>query len=90
MQQGLLQQGFGGRISQAIEAGKMRAKHRPDTLLSQHMHLHVRRPWGFSVYQQCIEPWTTGVEVTFTCGQVQAQLRQIRLQATKPGDKPTR
>lgn len=90
MQQGLVQQGFGGRISQAIEAGKMRAKYRPDTLLSQHMHLHVSRPRGFSVHQQCIEPWTTWVEVTFPCGQVQAQLRQIRLQATKPWDKPTR
>ncbi|MNN74273.1 hypothetical protein D3C81_1904570 [compost metagenome] len=67
MQQGFVQQRDGGRTAQPLETGKVWAQHWPDTLFGQYMYLHVRRPRGFGIHQQRIEPRPTRIKVAFPC-----------------------
>jgi hypothetical protein len=49
-----------GRRAAAFEAGEVRAQHRADTLLGQHMHLHVRRPRRLGNTSKRIQPGRRG------------------------------
>lgn len=75
---------------QTGETGKVRAEYRTDALLGQHMHLHVGGPRRFGEHQQGIQPRAPRVQVTLTGGQVQAQLRQVRLEPAQARDEPAR
>ncbi|MNG04325.1 hypothetical protein D3C84_874490 [compost metagenome] len=88
LQQCFSQQRLSRRLLQAVEAGEVRAEHRANALLGQHMNLHVRRPRWLGKHQQGVQPRAARVEIAFSGRQVQAQLRQVRLQPAQPRDEP--
>ena len=75
---------------QQLIPGKAGAEYRADSLAGQFIHLHIRRPWRLGEHQQRVQPGATRVQVAFARRQVQAQLRQVGLQAPQPRDEPAR
>lgn len=56
----------------------------------QFIDLHVRRPRRLGKHQQGIQPRAAGVQVPFTGGKVQAQVRQVGVQAPQARNQPAR
>ncbi|MNR19022.1 hypothetical protein D3C85_1357860 [compost metagenome] len=68
----------------------MGAHYRANSLIGQHMPLHVRRPRRFGEHQQGVQTRATRVQIAFAGRQMQTQVRQLGLQAPQARNEPAR
>ena len=90
MQQRLAEQRRRWSATQLGTTRVMRAEHRANALGRQLEHLHVGRPGRLGVPQRGIQPWLVRVQLALAGRQLQAQLRQLAVEAVQPRDEPAR
>src|SRR5690606_17849258 len=90
MQQWLAEKNAGRLPGQGGEAAIARAQYRADTLHIELMDLHVGRPGRRGKAQSRVHPGPARVQLALAGRQLQAQLRQLAVEAVQTRNEPAR